>query len=40
MTMNDNAHMESFFHHFKTERLKGRDVETDVQLREIISEYM
>lgn len=38
--MNDNAHMESFFQGFKTERLKRKVFKTVDQLRAIISEYM
>ena len=38
--MNDNAFMESFFHQFKTERLKERKVHTEQELRGIVSNYM
>ncbi len=38
--MNDNAIIESFFHHFKTERLKGRDVQNEQELRDIVRNYM
>jgi len=36
----DNAHMESFFHQFKIERLKGRVVHSEEELRAIVSKYM
>ena len=38
--MNDNAHMESFFQDFKTERIKRKVFKTVDQLKAIISEYM
>lgn len=38
--MNDNAYIESFFHQFKTERLKERKVHTEQELRGIVSNYM
>ncbi|MCK4865877.1 MAG: integrase core domain-containing protein [Gammaproteobacteria bacterium] len=38
--MNDNAFIESFFHQFKTERLKGHAVHSEEELRAIISKYM
>lgn len=38
--MNDNAFIESFFHYFKTERLKGVVLRTKETLRAIVSEYM
>lgn len=38
--MNDNAFMESFFQQFKTERLKGKVLEAEADLRAIASEYM
>ena len=38
--MNDNAHIESFFQDFKTERIKRKVFRTVDQLRGIISEYM
>ncbi len=38
--MNDNAHIESFFQHFKTERIKRRVFKTPEQLKGIICEYM
>lgn len=38
--MNDNAFIESFFLHFKTERLKGRAVHSEEELRAIVCKYM
>lgn len=38
--MNDNAEMESFFHHFKAERLHGNEYRTEKELRAIITEYV
>lgn len=38
--MNDNAFMESFFHQFKTERIKRQAVESAKQLRSTVTEYM
>lgn len=38
--MNDNAHMESFYQQFKTERIKRLAVGTVEQLRSILCEYM
>ena len=38
--MNDNAFMESFFHQFKTERIKRREIKTAGEMRGIISGYM
>jgi len=38
--MNDNAHMESFFHSLKSERLHGLTFATDDALRREISRYM
>ncbi|WP_230552858.1 IS3 family transposase [Teredinibacter turnerae] len=38
--MNDNAHIESFFQDFKTERIKRKAFNTVDELRGIISEYM
>jgi putative transposase len=38
--MNDNAHMESFFHSMKTEDLYGRKFRTDIQLRHTLSSYI
>ena len=37
--MNDNAFMESFFHQFKTERIKRTILTTVAQIRAIVSEY-
>lgn len=36
----DNAHMESFFHSLKTERLYGRTFATDVELRCALRAYI
>jgi len=38
--MNDNAHMESFFHSMKTEELYGKKFTTDDQLRQTLSSYI
>ncbi|WIW00119.1 IS3 family transposase [Kinneretia aquatilis] len=38
--MNDNAHMESFFHSMKTESLHGMSFETDKQLRTALRSYI
>jgi len=38
--MNDNAHMESFFHSMKCEELYGKKFETDQQLRDALSSYI
>lgn len=38
--MNDNAHMESFFHSMKTESLYGVTFETDQQLRAALRSYI
>ena len=38
--MNDNAHMESFFHSMKGEELYGRKFETEQQLRSVLSSYI
>ena len=38
--MNDNAHMESFFHSMKTESLHGLTFETDRQLRAALRSYI
>lgn len=38
--MNDNAHMESFFHSMKTEELYGRKFANDQQLRQTLSSYI
>ena len=37
--MNDNAHMESFFHSLKTEYLYGKTFDTDSQLRQTLRTY-
>lgn len=38
--MNDNAHMESFFHSLKTEYLYGKRFDTDAQLRLTLLSYL
>ncbi|WP_352176530.1 IS3 family transposase [Biformimicrobium ophioploci] len=38
--MNDNAFIESFFHQFKTERIKRKVIDSADQLRSVIREYM
>lgn len=38
--MNDNAHMESFFHSMKGEELHGRKFDTDGQLRAVLGSYI
>ena len=38
--MNDNAHMESFFHSMKCEELYGKRFETEQQLRNTLSSYI
>lgn len=38
--MNDNAHMESFFHSLKTEYLYGKTFDTDDELRQTLVHYM
>ncbi len=38
--MNDNAHMESFFHSMKAEDLHGRRFDDDDQLRQVIRGYI
>jgi putative transposase len=38
--MNDNAHMESFFHSMKTEELYGKTFNNDQQLRHTLSSYI
>lgn len=38
--MNDNAHMESFFHSMKTEELYGKTFDDDHQLRQTLSSYI
>ena len=38
--MNDNAHMESFFHSMKTEELYGKKFTHDYQLRQTLSSYI
>ena len=39
-TMNDNAHMESFFRTLKTETIKGVEFKTEHQLRMVLSSYI
>ena len=38
--MNDNAHMESFFHSMKAEDLHGRRFDNDEQLRQALRSYI
>lgn len=38
--MNDNAHMESFFHSMKTEELYGKTFDDEQQLRKTLSSYI
>ncbi|WP_445357867.1 integrase core domain-containing protein [Microbulbifer sp. ANSA002] len=38
--MNDNAFIESFFHQFKTERIKHQEFDSAQQLRAIVTEYI
>ncbi|WP_160154760.1 IS3 family transposase [Microbulbifer sp. ALW1] len=38
--MNDNAFIESFFHQFKTERIKRQVFDSEKQLRSTVTEYM
>lgn len=38
--MNDNAHMESFFHSMKCEQLYGKKFDTEQQLRSTLSSYI
>jgi transposase InsO family protein len=38
--MNDNAHMESFFHSMKTEELYGRSFANDQELRHALGSYI
>ncbi|TFY96142.1 hypothetical protein EZ216_21200 [Ramlibacter humi] len=38
--MNDNAHMESFFHSMKCEELYGKKFNTEQQLRATLSSYI
>ena len=38
--MNNNAHMESFFHSMKTEYLYGKRFDTDAQLRQTLLSYL
>ena len=38
--MNDNAHMESFFHSMKAEELHGRRFDNDEQLRQALHSYI
>jgi transposase InsO family protein len=40
MQMNDNAHMESFFHSLKSEQIWGNTFHTDHALRESITSYI
>jgi putative transposase len=37
--MNDNAHMESFFHSLKSEYIHGKRFDTDAQLRQTLRTY-
>ena len=39
-TMNDNAHMESFFRSLKTETIKGVEFKTEQELRLVLSSYI
>jgi transposase InsO family protein len=38
--MNDNAHMESFFHSLKCEELYGKTFNTEEELRQVLSSYI
>jgi len=38
--MNDNAHMESFFHSMKAEYIHGKKFDTDEQLRQTVRRYI
>ena len=38
--MNDNAHMESFFHSLKSEFLWGKQFDTDEELRQTLQTYL
>jgi transposase InsO family protein len=38
--MNDNAHMESFFHSLKTEELYGKSFDNEEELRQVLSSYI
>jgi transposase InsO family protein len=38
--MNDNAHMESFFHSMKTEYLWGKQFDSDDDLRQTLHTYL
>jgi putative transposase len=38
--MNDNAHMESFFHSLKTEELYGKTFSADQELRNTLNSYI
>lgn len=38
--MNDNAHMESFFHSLKSEYIHGKKFDTDEQLRQTLRTYI
>lgn len=40
ISMNDNAHMESFFHNFKAEKYHGKTYTSDETLRGVITEYI
>ena len=38
--VNDNAHMESFFHSMKAEQIHGRNFDSDQQLRQALRSYI
>jgi putative transposase len=38
--MNDNAHMESFFHSLKSEFLSGKQFDSDQELRQTLHTYL
>jgi transposase InsO family protein len=38
--MNDNAHMESFFHSMKCEELYGNTFNNEEELRQVLSSYI
>ena len=38
--INDNAHMESFFHSMKSEYIHGKTFDTDEQLRQTVRRYI
>ena len=38
--INDNAHMESFFHSMKSEYIHGKRFDTDEQLRQTVRRYV